>query len=369
MAVDPNVIVDGVVSTSRGAPPSGTAVKLTYTPLDGVDGELVPSYYIGKGITDSLGNFTVSVDPTRLPAVAAAAKDANGGILNLDLSVITPNGERSEVGISRGLDASGAWENTGAVEDASTGLTEYMVAGSPAEVLGETEYASSTTSASAVGSYCSWYYYSTTPRSTRIFDAHSSAKTTLEWHYGESASSSIDYAAQFSPTGAFGVQGSYGMANTAGAEVGTTVSGVKHARGTTEFAYKTLIMKADNPRATFCTNYTNLPGSKKVGPIRWQGGIGYVDTLSAGTCGSSYNSLKRASYVKNGYMIKSDSKTQKISGAVSLGGASLGAITSYERTRTDNKALWAKWTFAYGSGYLCGNNGPPSSAQVVYVSS
>lgn len=350
-----NTIAAGVIRGADGAPEPGAVVSLTWGDFQrGKVGARVDPVTITTAVADKDGQYQLAVDPGAIPAAAAKA---NGGVTNFEVTVATANGEHALVGVPRRA-TSGRWAS-GRAQDAARSAADSVtldIRTSPAGAA-----STSGQSVVAASSYCSWYLTAVRGATTRVFEMHSVSKTKFNWSYGTTADSTIDLAVSASPGQAYSVSGSYSVNNSRSSTSGVgDTSGSRHSYAATGFNYNGWTLKPDNSTATSCSNTTYRPGATKIIPASWIGGASYLDTIASIGCNSSWNSSWRAYYVTNGYLNKVTSDTKKISAAVTVGGATLGQVTSYG-TAADIHWSWSS------PGYACGSNAAPSVAQVVWV--
>lgn len=210
---------------------------------------------------------------------------------------------------------------------------------------------------------CSYYYWeedvsSRTWAYTRIGELHAQADySTARYQYGSNADSNIDVGAK--ATGqVWTVSGSVHIGESIGAAYGQLASGTNYNWGVeAPFDYTTAFLYCDGiggnhvyqgQMETWSTGYHNGYGlSKQI-------------IISQPTRNPSYTTIIFA----DGTWSRFQSKTTKISGAVSLFGFSFGAQTG----ATTN----ADWYYAFGHAvnnhYIYGNNAKPETAGRVFQS-
>lgn len=353
-------VADGAVT--------GGATKVTARVFDyeapRKPGDPLPEYVVGETTTDSSGHFTLRLNPAAVPARVGKG---NNDLLNIELSSTSADGSSGLTVIPRQRTSSG-W--TMAADPGAAAQVSALAASSP-EVRIPVQNASAERTAARAGfakaalaagtsSYCSWVFQRYDSRVGKLFDAHSVTKTKITWYYGATASSTTDIGLQYSPTGGYSLSGSFTVSNTQSSEQSASASGSKHSYAATNFRVDTYKLVPDNASASYCTNYGNLPGSKKLVTTAWLSGASWSGTLPTIVCGSS--SAYYVPQAAHSTFTKTSSRTEKIGGGISTPVVGLGISSAY--TSSVGLTVRYEWTSA---GAACGNNAYPPSAQYLYV--
>lgn len=196
---------------------------------------------------------------------------------------------------------------------------------------------------------CPFYVDYVSVDSTRIISFHNSVNARGKWEYGKTADSDIDVGVA-QAGGSWSISGSVHVGGTSSALMS----------GTSNYYHYNSYVRTD-------FNYTHgryvcgtTTSSYKIYASLWRAGARDDGQFPRTSCAAS----PHRSYFSRGMSFyRGSSRASRIGFALDVGPVNLGQTSGH------SVSVYMSWTDIRNNGiYLCGNNGPPTTAGVIYAS-